>query len=352
MKRLDMAWWLAAAVAVAACGSRTPLPGLRDDPPVVPVEDAQVKCIEAATSVEAHSRPVEMYFMVDRSGSMAMFHKWDDQTGALEAFFLDPGSEGLTVALQFFPKNDLCNAFDETCSGAEYVDPLVPWGALTSHATQLLDAVYATAPDGCHTPTQEALQGALTGALDRQLTRPDHVVAAVLVSDGAPCCDSCPIETSAELGQIAGGYFKGTPSIRTFAVFVDEAANSVMWNIAWEGGTKQAYDATGGTSSFLQALQAIQGAAIDCAFPFPEVDGGIVDPEEVSVIYTNGGSGEERLFERLDGLDACSHDNEWTFDAPDAPTQIVLCPRTCDAVREDLNPKIEFDLGCVREAGD
>ena len=54
--------------------------------------------------------------------------------------------------------------------------------------------------------------------------------------------------------------------------------------------------------------------------------------EEVSVIHTNGGNGAERVFERVDGLDACSHDNEWTFDALDAPTRIVLCPRTCDAL--------------------
>ena len=45
--------------------------------------------------------------------------------------------------------------------------------------------------------------------------------------------------------------------------------NSVMWNIAWEGGTKQAYDATGGTSSFLQALQAIQGAGDRLRVPLP-----------------------------------------------------------------------------------
>ncbi|WP_159397485.1 hypothetical protein [Sorangium cellulosum] len=55
--------------------------------------------------------PLDLYIMLDASGSMDERlangdTKWTAVTGALEAFFTDPQSEGLGVGLQYFPLED------------------------------------------------------------------------------------------------------------------------------------------------------------------------------------------------------------------------------------------------------
>jgi hypothetical protein len=63
-------------------------------------------CVSAR--VEAERVPVDMYIMLDRSGSMLAETgvgptKWDATREALDNFIKDPQSEGLGVGLQYFP---------------------------------------------------------------------------------------------------------------------------------------------------------------------------------------------------------------------------------------------------------
>lgn len=65
----------------------------------------------AGSSVKGELIPLDMYIMLDKSGSMADKTgangngpaKWDAVSTALKAFFQDPGSDGLGVGIQFFP---------------------------------------------------------------------------------------------------------------------------------------------------------------------------------------------------------------------------------------------------------
>ena len=65
----------------------------------------------AGTTVDGKLIPLDMYIMLDKSGSMTDTTgangngppKWDAVTAALKAFFDDQGSNGLGVGLQFFP---------------------------------------------------------------------------------------------------------------------------------------------------------------------------------------------------------------------------------------------------------
>lgn len=67
----------------------------------------------AGSSVKGELVPLDMYIMLDKSGSMITEtgaagngpSKWDAVTTALKAFFADPGSDGLGVGIQFFPIN-------------------------------------------------------------------------------------------------------------------------------------------------------------------------------------------------------------------------------------------------------
>lgn len=67
----------------------------------------------AGSTVKGELIPLDMYIMLDKSGSMLSQTgaagngptKWDAVTNALKAFFQDPGSAGLGVGIQFFPIN-------------------------------------------------------------------------------------------------------------------------------------------------------------------------------------------------------------------------------------------------------
>ena len=65
----------------------------------------------ATASEEATLVPVNMIIMFDRSGSMDQSNKWPNATSALTAFFEDPGTAGLRIALRFFPDDTPTSGF-------------------------------------------------------------------------------------------------------------------------------------------------------------------------------------------------------------------------------------------------
>jgi len=300
----------------------------------------------AGDKVVAEVLPLDLYLMVDRSASMSNNNKWNNQSNALKGFIGAPENDGLFLALRFFPLNDNCGPQDSQCSGNAYVNPLVDWGELPGHAGNLTSAIDATGPDGCFTPTQEALNGVLGGAKQRQNAMPDHVVAAVIVSDGTPCCSDCPLEESPQLGQIAGSYATGTPPIKTFAIFVDSSASDVMNAIAAQGGTTAPYDATSGQQAFIDALNAIRGSALGCEYKFPKADGGKADPKLVQISYTADPGGTPLNLKQVASAADCGGGDGWYYDDNTNPTKITLCDATCATVRNDKDGEISILVGC------
>jgi hypothetical protein len=300
----------------------------------------------AGEKVVAEVLPLDLYLMVDRSASMSNSGKWTNQSAALKSFIGAPESDGLFLALRFFPLNDNCGPQDQQCSGNAYINPLVDWGELPGHAGDLNNAINGTGPDGCFTPTQEALNGVLGGAKQRQLAVPDHVVAAVIVSDGTPCCTDCPYEESSQLGQIAGTFATGTPPIKTFAIFVDDSASDVMNAIAAQGGTTAPYDATSGQQAFLDALEKIRGSALGCEYKFPKADGGKADPKLVQITYTADPGGTPTDLKQVASKADCGTGDGWYYDDNANPTKITLCDNTCSTVRNDKDGEISILVGC------
>lgn len=299
----------------------------------------------AATVVEAEVLPLDLYIMADRSGSMTTDNRWGNQSSALNAFFNDPQSAGLFIALRFFPLDDYCSPQDGSCSGDAYANPLVPWGELPAHASTLSQAIYATTANGCFTPTQEAINGVLKGAYARQVAEPQHVVAAVIVSDGEPCCGECE-ESPSALGAIASHYANGTPPIKTFAIYVADDASDVMTAIAHDGGTGVAYDATGGQQAFITALNDIRGSLLACEYKMPVAEAGIVNPELIQVEFTPGGATEGEEINRVDDAGQCAGGDGWYYDDNTSPTKIIMCPTTCDKLQNDENGRVDILVGC------
>lgn len=283
-----------------------------------------------SSHVDAVPLPLDLYFMVDQSGSMSG-SPWTQESTALKSFFNDAQSAGLWVALNFFPKD----TESPNCDGSLYVMPIVDWVALPAGGASLVSAINAVDPTG-GTPTQDALNGVLKGAKNRQIQMSDHLVAAVIVSDGMPEASDCTQESASEMGAIADKYATGTPSIKTFAIYVDDSANDVMTAIAQKGGTGTAFDATGGTQDFINALNSIKTVALACDYKIPTTDGGKIDTSKVNVAFTPGGAdaGAEQILKVADKA-GCNNGPGWYYDNETNPTTISLCPSSCDQAKKD-----------------
>lgn len=299
----------------------------------------------AAEHAQAEQLPLDLYLMVDRSISMSG-SSWTQQSSALNAFFGDPQSDGLYIAMGFFPLNDDCSPIQSNCQGNAYIKPPVDWGLLPGHASALTSAIAQNGPDGCFTPTQEALSGLLEGAKQRQIAEPLHIVAAVIASDGDPCCNDCPCEENTCMGQIAWDYANGSPPIKTFAIAADPAAIGVLTAIAQGGGTTAPFDATGSSQKFIDALNAIRGSMIACEYKVPVPEAGTVNPALVAVQFTPTGAPEPDTIPRKDSAGQCGSDPGWYYDDNTNPTKISFCPATCDAVQNDKDGTLDILLGC------
>ena len=130
----------------------------------------------ASSSYQGKVVPVDMFIMMDQSGSMsdtvtgpngAKGAKWDFLKQAFATFVLDPRSAGLGVGIQFFPIPDIDNS---SCDAATYSvtnDPAepasgqgVPIAPLPGNAAAIVASLGAHTPGG-QTPTVAALTGAI-----------------------------------------------------------------------------------------------------------------------------------------------------------------------------------------------
>lgn len=300
---------------------------------------AQQKCASCTSSYSTATsgNAVDMYIMADRSGSMATGSLWTNLVSALTQYFDNPAHGGVAVALRFFPLNDSCEPLDPACSGAGYVTPLVPWDVLPAHASILISTTNATQPDGCHTPTQEALSGVLEGVKARRIAVPSRNAVAVLLSDGEPCCGDCPVEDAAGLAAIAASYFGAVPSVQTHTVSLASAANSVMSAIADAGGG-DTFITGGQSSAVLDALEQIsRGTA--CELAVPPVPGVPVDPTMLYVTLTPP-SGSGTLLPRVANALACTGAG-WFLDTTSGVPMVALCPDSCAAYRATAGSELQ-----------
>lgn len=296
---------------------------------------------------EARLVHANLYIMYDKSGSM-LGPKWTQSTAALQAFFMDPESAGLRIALRFFPDG----ACDTGCNVGACAQPLVPLGELTNlsaptdtHEQALIDAFIGQTPSG-GTPLSAALDGAILWAGQVLDTDPYDRAVVVLVTDGEP--SDCQDDESYFVNQAQSAL--SDRGILTFAIGLEGSNASLMNAIASAGGTEQGFFI--GTDDFqnelIAALQAIRETAVACEYQVPvQVDGGPVDPAEVNVLYTpSGASSSVTIGQVLDEASCSQTAGGWYYDNPLNPSTIIFCPATCDAVQVDLEAEIELLFGC------
>ena len=90
-------------------------------------------------------------------------------------------------------------------------------------------------------------------------------------------------------------------------------------------------------------------ARLSCevALPAPPM-GMTLDPAKVNVVLST--DSDEATFRKVDGMSSCGTFGGWYYDDDAAPTQVLLCPESCDmaqrALRENGAANISVQFGC------
>jgi hypothetical protein len=247
--------------------------------------------------------PLDMYVMLDQSGSMdetiglfGSVTRFAAATNGLTQFFDNPSSDGIGVGIQFFPlhvtpldqlkqcpsvsdcdsatvclitvtsnycvpscqgasdcpKSDCVMdgsqgaCYPDSCDAADYSKPEVDIAPLPGVKDQILNAMASHGPSTA-TPTVPALTGALSFAREHAKTHPTRKTIVVLATDGMPTV--CPESDSAALVSMtekaAADGMAATPAVQTFVIglvdqLFDFAAVPNLNRWATAGGTGQA----------------------------------------------------------------------------------------------------------------
>jgi len=290
-----------------------------------------------STSAAAHRIPLDIVFLIDRSGSMTGA-KWAGTTAALSAFFNEPASAGIGAGLVYFP-----SLHADSCAVASYEVLDVPIDALPGNAFNLTNSFPADA-QGYGTPTYAALKGALIAATAYQDAHPKHKVVVVFATDGDPfACSGGTIDEDAALAQSARNY----DGVLTYVIGAQGSTIANLDKIAAAGGTTAAYDITNDITEFSAKMSEIRRVALGCEFAIPPPPNSMqLDPDQVNFSYTPKGVGMSKILLRADNLLDCNGQPGWYYDSNTNPTKIILCPASCATVQADADGKVDVLFGC------
>lgn len=317
---------------------------------------------------EGQRVPIDMYFLVDSSGSMGERvtggSKWDLVSSALVAFLNDPRNTGTGVGIGYFPSvaqttcsvgqpgclcipviNICFSTEGGSCTVSDYSKPAVPV-ALPPELAAVVSNISAHNIGG-GTPTRPALDGALQYLEQWAAQHPERQPLLVLATDGEP--SGCDPNTPQDVADVAASALAGPHAIRTFVIGVGSSLVSLDL-VAKAGGTNEAFLVdTGGdvAKEFADALDQIRGAASSCDFGIPGagVGGEPIDPSKVNVSYTPSGSSTPTRVPQTFMGDAsnCDSTGGWYYDNPTSPKTIKLCDATC---RSLSGGAIQVEFGC------
>jgi hypothetical protein len=296
-----------------------------------------------AYAQQGERKPLHLFVLLDRSSSMAGA-KWDDAVNALSAFVADDDSAGIDFALRTMPRPGT-----PTCDAHAYGDPEVGWAALPGAAADVGAFLGGALPDGQTSPFYPALGGALLATIERANANPGDAAAVLVLTDGAPAgepstCGGADAHDVPTIAQLAANALANDNPVYTFVVGLRNVDLAFANAIADAGGTDEAFPIAGNdpSAALADALDTIRSKALSCSYVIPDdVLEGAITITEVNVELTVGGG--TSTIPRNDDCDGPG----WRYDDPSDPSEIVLCPESCDSLRSDPESRLEIVLGCA-----
>lgn len=312
------------------------------------------QCMCAGETIKAEKLLLDLYVMMDQSGSMLEKAangqtKWDATKQALTAFLNDPASGTIGVGIQYFPLPG--PGTTDSCDTTLYATPEVEIAPLPGVASAIVTSLGKHTPDN-NTPTSAALTGAIDHAKAFSKSHPGHRAVVVLTTDGDPT--KCSPTDIPSIAQIAADGYSSTPSTPTFVIGVGTSTASLN-EIAKSGGTSAAFIVDTGKDVVAQmqaAFVEIQKAAIACSFAIPKPKMGAIDYKLVNVVYTPGNGAPPEIVGNVANALFCNPiKGGWYYDNPFLPQQIVLCPASCKKISSDQTGQVSVQLGCATHKG-
>ncbi len=239
----------------------------------------------------------------------------------------------------------------QSCDVSDYASPAVAMGPRKDVADAIGAALDARSPEGA-TPTGPALQGAISYLQSHLKDHPDHRGAVLLVTDGLPT-DCVPVDVG-EIAELVGAV---APSVLTYVigVFEDEQAQLAQQNldaIAVAGQTDSALiikTSQDVAKEFAASLAAIREHSLACEYSIPEPTEGEFQHDLVNV-EVGFGDGTSETLGYVAGVEDCGAAGGWYYDLdPDlggVPSEIRLCPQSCDAIQGSALASVAIRLGC------
>jgi hypothetical protein len=138
--------------------------------------------------------------------------------------------------------------------------------------------------------------------------------------------------------------YMGMPQIKTFVVGMGNTAALSQVALAGSGGM-QDYIPTNGdvVGTLTKALTQITGM-ISCNYTIPAGS----DPTLVNIQVTVGQNGMPTTIGKVANMAACGANGGWYYDVapPAKPTMIILCPQSCDPIKNTPNSGVQVLYGC------
>jgi hypothetical protein len=253
----------------------------------------------------------------------------------------------------------ICSRF-VSCDADDFSEPIVPITESPGVETTLSIALQRRTPQG-ETTSAPALSGALQHAHAWKDEHPERDVVTVFVTGGPPTeCLGDGVATSpdaiAELTELAGD--AAGEGMRTFVVAVlgaEQAGSDLgadLDSVARAGGTDGAFivDSEKNVSADVWlALNRIRNAERGCEFAAPSGDG--VDYDKVNLSFASGATSTR--IPRVDSEGGCDDvSGGWYYGvAPGAaePERLVVCPKSCEALKAAAIGAAQLELGCESE---
>jgi hypothetical protein len=325
----------------------------------------------AAISAEATARllPVDIVWAIDTSGSM--FGSFPAIQQALGSFSARMDGAGIDAHIVLLAGADLCVPAPLGSGQCG-----VGGGGLGGIGGNL-GLPPGTAPDSnlprfLHLDVPFGYSAGMGVLLDqhtnyRQMLRGGARTHLVLTEDGVP-----PMSPQAVIDHVegrAGATASGpwspglTPGSWVFSGVVcanGPTGASCLTTFGIPTTTLSLIDSTGGVLGDLGAggdqfaklldelaTQVIVGAELSCDYAIPPSPAGqAFDRDRVNVAFAPS-AGARQLIPRASG--ECGSADAWTYDDPNAPTKITLCPAACQRVRAVPGATMAVEFGCQTE---